>query len=93
MKVLAAMQSRYRPVREGMDDWKLQKIDVEVNDVELVGALTDPLKHQHVMREGVVKMRIQSQADIGARDEFSLRFRVAASEKRNIVSLLHQFFR
>src|SRR3546814_18819546 len=50
---LPPVQRRHRPVREIADQRKLQEIDVEVQDVELVRTAPHLLQHPHMVRDVV----------------------------------------
>jgi hypothetical protein len=67
-------------------------VSMEVQHVEVARPLPHFLQHQHVVRERVANLRIETQASFAACHELRRRFRVAACEQCNLVTLAYQFF-
>ena len=65
---------------------------MEVNHVEAMGLLKDPLEHEEVGGDGIPRIRIESQSAGAYRDQLGVRFRVAAGEQRDVVAEGHQLF-
>ena len=70
----------------------MQKIDVEVNNVELSGPLKDSVQHDEVMRYRTGGVGIEAQRPFKARHQLGGRDGVAAREQCNFVALAYQFF-
>jgi hypothetical protein len=68
-------------------------VEVEVEDVELVGALSDGFEHRHVQRVRIAHLAVETQCTRPARHECSLGHGVAAGEQRHVVAEFDERFR
>jgi hypothetical protein len=84
--VLAPVQRCDRATRNVSENWKVQAIQVKVQDIELGGRAAHFVQHQHVVVARIAHGRVEPQGLRAARNESGGRFRVAACEERHIVA-------
>lgn len=72
--------------------WKVQIIDVEMNDVELCGMLTNEFQHQNMMRQRIDAAMIQTQPGLAYRYEACGCLRIAAGKQGDVVPHPDEFF-
>jgi hypothetical protein len=70
-KVLPAMERRERAAARGLKQREMHIVDVEVQNVELVGALAHLVQHDHVVGKRVANVGIEAQRAGGAGNQFS----------------------
>ena len=69
----------------------MKLIDVEMQDVELIGAARDLVEHQHVIGDDIADVGLEPQGAGNARHKLGRRDRIAAREQRHVVPELDQF--
>src|SRR6516164_439737 len=84
--ILPAMRRGEGALRYVTKQRKMELIDVEVEDVEIVDEFVHPVEHEHVIRNGVAHVRIQPQRLRDARHQVGGRYRVSAREQRHVVT-------
>ena len=92
VKILPPVQRRYRSARDRPEQREVQAIDVEMQDVELFGALAHPVEHQHVVRHRIAHVGVKPQRAARATDELRRCDRIAAREQSDVMPLPDQFF-
>ena len=60
-KVLSAMKRRHSSRSFRSKQWKVQVVDMKVQDIEIGGTLAHFVQHQRVMRNRVTGIRIEAQ--------------------------------
>ena len=70
----------------------MEKIDVEMQDIEFRHPLGDPVQHDDVVRQGIVNA-VEPERAGHDRGELRLGARIAAGEQGHIMALGDQFFR
>ena len=60
-KVLSTMKRRYSPRSLRTKQWKVQVVDMKVQDIEIGSTLAHFVQHQRVMRNWVTGIRIEAQ--------------------------------
>ena len=88
-QIKAPVKRCYRLPCELVDQWKLQEVDVKMQDVEFSSAPAHPVQHNHVIGNCVLDCRVQPQCRFSASDKFCASLRVTAGEKRDLMPLLH----
>ena len=68
-EVLAAVQRSDSAARDVPKQWEMELIDVEMQDVKLVGSLADAIEHQHVVRDRIAHAGIETERLRDARNE------------------------
>ncbi len=71
----------------------MELINVEVQDVEVVGPLTQAIKHQHVIGNRIADPRVEAERPRHAGNEIGCGDRIAACEQRNLVAEAYQLLR
>jgi hypothetical protein len=84
------MQSGNRSVRAGAKHRVLEQVDMEMQDIELLGALAHRFHHQQVIGNRVAHAGIETQGNFAAGHQLGRRARVAAGEKSHVVTLSDQ---
>jgi hypothetical protein len=67
--VQAAVKGRDGPRRDRAEDWEMQLIDMEMQNVELVRPLPHIFEHEDVVREGIANRSIEPQCAGRARHQ------------------------
>ena len=80
------MQGRDSPMGDGSKKWKMELIDMEVENVEFFGAVADAIEHQHVIGDGIANILVETEGPRGAGDQIGTRYGVAACEQRYVVT-------
>ena len=91
-QVLAAVQRRDGPARDRAEQREMKLVDVEMQDVEIVGALAHAIEHQHVIGNGIAHAGVEPQRLRHAGHEVGRRDRIAAGKQRHVMAERHQFF-
>ena len=60
-QILPAVQRRQSAAGERPKEGKMELVDVEMENVELVGTFAHAIQHEHVIRNGVSHVRVESQ--------------------------------
>ena len=68
-EVLTAVQRSDSAARDVPKQWEMELIDVEMQDVKLVGSLADAIEHQHVVRDRIAHAGIETERLRDARNE------------------------
>ena len=55
-------------------------VDMEVQNVEILGGVADPVKHQHVIGNGIVDVRVEPKRGGDTPDQLRIGYRIAAGE-------------
>src|SRR5215510_7665668 len=76
---------------ESFGKWKMQIVDVKVNDVEGRSALEHLFELKHVISERHLTIRIQAQRGFTWRNQSASSRRIAACEERQLMALFDQF--
>ena len=71
---------------------ELKLVDMEVQDVELVGALAHAIEHQHVIGDRIDDAGIEPQRLGHAGHEIGRRDRIAAGKQRDVMAERHELF-
>ena len=91
-KVEAAVQGRQRAVGETGHEREMQQINMEMDDVEIVGLAAHVVQHHQMVGQGVLDGGIESQGHVRAADQFRRGPRVAAGKQGDVVALMNKFF-
>ena len=91
-QVLAAMQGGDGAVRDRPEQRELKLIDMEVQDVEVVGALAHAIEHQHVIGDRIDDAGVEPQRLGHAGHEIGRRDRIAAGKQGHIVTQRDELF-
>ena len=67
------MQRRDCPVGHRSEQREMKLVDMEVQDVEIVGAFAHAVKHQHVVGDRIADVGIEPQRRGNAGDELARR--------------------
>ena len=86
------MQGGDGAARDRPEQRELKLIDMEVQDVEIVGALAHAIEHQHVIGNRIADAGVEPQRLGHAGNEIGRRDRIAARKQRHFVAKRHQFF-
>jgi hypothetical protein len=70
----------------------MKLIDMEMQDVELVGAFADAIEHKHIIGNWILYVRIKPQRGRYTWHEARRRDRVATREKSHIVTKANELF-
>ena len=70
----------------------MKLIDMEVQDVEVVGPLAHAIEHQHVIGNRIPDAGVEPQCLGHAGNEIGGRDRIAACKQRHLVAERHQLF-
>ena len=84
------MQRGDGAARDRPEQRKLELVDMEVQNVEILGALADAIEHQHVVGNGIPDARVEPQRLRHAGHEIGRRDRIAAREQCNLMAERHQ---
>ena len=85
-----AVQGRDRARREVAEERQVQEVDMEVNDVELVGPLADPVEHRQMGGEVRFEIRVQPKRALAAGHPGRPGARLGAREQGDVVTELDQ---
>ena len=91
VEILSAVQRRYGAMSCWSEQGKVKLVDVEMQNVEFVGALAHPIEHQHVVWNRVPHIGVEPERHGGTGHEVGGGYRVAARKQRHIVTQLDQF--
>ena len=69
----------------------MELVDMEVQNVEIVGALAHAIEHQHVIGNRIADAGVEPQRLGHAGHEIGRRDRIAAREQRDLMAERHQF--
>ena len=86
VQILPAVQGGHRPLRYRPKQGKMKLIDVEVQDVEFVRIFPHPVQHQHVIRDRVTHIVVESQRHGHARHQMRAGDGVPARKKRDVMA-------
>jgi len=86
------MKGRHRPAADTAGEREMQQIEVEMDDVELVGALHHLLDEHDVVGNGIGDRGIEAQGRLAGADEFGRGDGIAARKERDVVFLTNQLF-
>ena len=85
-QVLAAVQRGDSAARDRPEQREMELIDMEMQDVEVVGALADAIEHQHVIGDRIADAGVEPQRLGHAGHEIGRRDRIAAREQRHVMA-------
>ena len=91
-QILAAVQRGDGAARDRPEQRELELVDMEVQDVEVVGALAHAIEHQHVIGDRIDDAGVEPQRLGHAGHEIGRRDRIAAGEQRHVVAERDQLF-
>ena len=91
-QVLAAMQGGDGAARDRPEQRELELIDMEVQDVEVVGALAHAIEHQHVIGDRIEDAGVEPQRLGHAGHEIGGRDRIAAGKQRDVMAERDELF-
>ena len=91
VKVLPSVQSGHRPIGDRPKQREVKLVDVEMQDIEFVGHLAHAVEHQHVVRNRIPYIRVQSQCHRHAAHQLGAGNRIAAGKQGHVVTLPNQF--
>ena len=89
-QILAAVQRGDGAARDRPEQREMKLVDVEVQDVEFVGALAHAIEHQHVIGDRIADAGVEPQRLRHAGHQIGRRDRIAAREQRDLVAERHQ---
>ena len=69
----------------------MELVDVEVQDIEIVGTFAYPVQHQHVIRNWITHIRVEPQRRRRATDKPRGRHGIAACEQGHIMTKADEF--
>ena len=85
------MQRGHRAVRETLEQREMNEIDVEVEDVEFVGALAHLMQHREMRGDvGLERAGIEPDGLLAHGNESRRRAGVSAGEQGDVVPQFHQ---
>jgi hypothetical protein len=79
-------------VGEQPKEGKMELVDVEMENVELVGTFAHAIQHEHVVRNGVSHIRVESQRRRRATHKPRRRHGIAAREQGDVMARADEFF-
>ena len=85
------MQRRDGAVQHVLHHRHVQQVDVEMQDVELVGAAAHLVEQDHMVRDRVLDMRVEPQGHFRDRHQLGRRDGIAAGEEGDVMPLMDQF--
>jgi len=85
-EVLAAVQRGDSAVRDVTKQGKMELIDVEMQNVKLVGPSANAIEHQHVIRDRVAHVGVETQRNRYARHQTRAGNGVSARKKRHLMA-------
>ena len=91
-QVLAAVQGGDGAVRDRPEQRELKLVDMEVQDVEVIGALAHAIEHQHVIGDRIDDAGVEPQRLGHAGHEIGRRDRIAAGKQRDVVAQRNELF-
>ena len=86
------MQRGDRAACDRPEQREMELVDMEVQDVEVVGALAHAVQHQHVIGDRIADAGVEPQRRGHAGHQIGRRDRIAAREQRHVMAERHQFF-
>ena len=90
-QILPAVQRRQRAAGERPKQRKMELVDVEVQDVEIVGTFAYSVQHQHVIRNRIAHVRVEPQRRRRATDKPRGRHGIAACEQGHVMTQADEF--
>jgi hypothetical protein len=87
------MQCRDGPLGETAKQRAMDQIDMEVNNVEVVGAGVHLVHQQHIVRQTVARVRVKPQCTRNNGNKFGCGPGIATGEQSNIMTAPNQIFR
>jgi hypothetical protein len=81
------MQRSHGSVGEVANDRVVEDVDMEVQDVELIGHLSHLVEHDDVVGNGVLDARIKPQSELAAGLQAGGRPRISAGEQGHVMPL------
>ena len=90
-QVLAAVQRGDSAACDRPEQREMELIDMEMQDVEVVGALADAIEHQHVIGDRIADAGVEPECLGHAGHEIGRRDRIAAREQRHVMAEANQF--
>ena len=91
-QILTAVQRGDGAARDRPKQREMKLIDMEVQNVELVGPLADAVEHQHIIGDRIAHVGVEPQRLRDAGHEGGRRDGVAARKQGDVVAERHQFF-
>jgi hypothetical protein len=91
-QILAAVQGGDGAIRNRPEQRKLKLIDMEVQDVKVIGVLTHAIEHQHVIGDRIDDAGVEPQRLGHAGHEIGRRDRIAAGKQGHIVAQRNKLF-
>jgi hypothetical protein len=76
----------------GRNSGKMKLVDMEVQHVEIAGALAHAIEHQHVVRSSIADACVEAQCLGNAGHQIGRRNRIPACEQRHVMAKRHQLF-
>ena len=89
-QILPAVQRGDGAVRDRPEQRKLELVDMEVQDVEFIGALAHAIEHQHVVGNWIADAVFEPQRFGYARHKIGGRDRIAAGKEGDLMAERHQ---
>jgi len=93
VEIEPSVQSGHVRALDPADDGEVELRDVEVDDIELVGALSDLFQHEHMRGQGVFTICVQTERSAADRYELGRRPGIPAGKQRHVVTLPHELIR
>ena len=91
-QVLTAVQRRDRAACDWPKQREMELIDMEMQDVEILGPPAHAIKHQHVIGNWIAHAGVEPQRRGYAGHEIGCRDRIAARKQRHVMAEADQFF-
>ena len=92
-QILPAMQRRQRAAGKRPKQRKMELVDVEVQDVEIVSTFAHSVQHQHVIRNRIAHVPVEPQRRRRATDKPRGRHGIAAREQGHVMTQADEFLR
>jgi hypothetical protein len=86
------MQGRNGAVGNCPENWEMKLVDMEVQDIEIARAITDPVEHKHVIGDWIENFGSKPQRQRGATYQLAPGDRITAGKQRNVVAQPDQLF-
>ena len=92
-QILPAVQRRQSAAGQRPKQRKMELVDVEVQNVEIVGTFAYAVQHQHVIRNRIAHIRIEPQRRRRATNKPRGRHGIAACEQGHVMTQADEFLR
>src|SRR5206468_1897403 len=87
------MKRRYRPSSDGSEQRTMQKVDMEMQNVEFLSTTADLFQHDEGSRDRGFVATVQAQGPVRTTDQLGRGLAVATREQCHVVADAHQLLR